>query len=456
MSAPRNPSLAAWLPWPSPSFSGAVALRATTPESEPSAISRLVRPGGILLLLLAACSTPDADPTYRVERRAFVHKVTAEGNLKAETTTPLTVPTQVRRTVRLAWVADDGSLVEEGDLVARFDPTDMEERLEEGRSDLKSAGLEVDKSRVESGVKVTEIETKEQVADLELDHAKRFQKTDATVFSRHEIVESEIDETLAVERKQHAADSAKTQQSLSQTKLELLAIKQRKARLAIEQAEGGLSALEVRAPHAGILTLARRNGEVPAAGAEMWRGQQIAEIPDLSVMEAEVFVLEADAGGLEAGKPATVIVEAEPETVYAAEIRRVEAVAKPRFRGSPVQYFGVVLALAESPSAVMKPGQRVRATLVLGEVEDALVVPRQAVVQQDGETRVFVASGGGFEPRAVATGAASLGLVVVTSGLAEGDLIALSPPSVGGDVESGDDPVDGATPSRRAGEGPES
>ncbi len=392
--------------------------------------------GGILVLLLAACSDTGSVPTYEALRRPFVHRVTAEGVLKAETTTPLTVPTQVRRTVRLAWVAEDGSLVEEGDLVARFDPTGMEERLEKGRSDLASAGLEVDRSKVESGVKVREIETRKQVADLELDHARRFQKTDEAVFSRHEIVESEIDETLAVERKQHAADSRQTQESLSRTNLELLAIQQSKARRLIDQAEDGLSALEVRAPHAGILTLARDwRGEMPAAGAEMWRGQDIAEIPDLSTMEAEVFVLEADAGGLEVGKPATVVVEAEPEMVWAAEIKRVDAVAKPRFRGSPVQYFGVVLKLAEQPEA-MKPGQRVRATLILDEDSDALVVPRQAVVQEEGVTLVFVASGDGFEPRRVETGASSLGLVVITGGLEEGERIALAPPSTGGEEQS--------------------
>ena len=371
-----------------------------------------------------------------MERRLFVHRVTAEGTLKAETTTPLTVPSEVRRTVRLAWVAADGSVVAEGDLIARFDPTEMEERLDEGRADLESAGLEVDKSKVESGVKVKSIETKLKVADLELSHAKRFGKTDDDVFSRHEIVESEIDEKLAADRRDHATDARRTQQSLSQTELELLAIKKRKAQLIIDQAEGGLSALEVRAPHAGILTLIRNwSGEVPQVGAEMWRGQEIAEIPDLSSLEAEVFVLEADAGGLVTGKPATVVVEAEPEVTYAAEIKRVDSVAKPRFRGSPVQYFGVVLKFVGETSESMKPGQRVRATLLLDEVGDALVVPRQAVVQEGGHPQVFVVSGDGFEPRQVETGGSSLGLGVVTAGLEEGERIALSPPSAGGEGE---------------------
>lgn len=390
----------------------------------------------LALASLAACSRPEATPTYEVERRSFVHRVTAEGTLKAVTTTPLTVPTEVRQTVRLAWVAADGSLVAEGDLVARFDPTEMEERLEEGRTDLRSAGFEVEKSKVESAAKVTEIETKLKVADLELGHAKRFQKTDDSVFSRHEIVESEIDEELAVDRKEHATDSRQTQGSLSRTELDLLAIKERKAQLVIDQARDGLSALEVRSPHAGILTLVRGwSGEVPQVGAEMWRGQQIAEIPDLSHLEAEVFVLEADAGGLEAGKPATVVVEAEPETAFTAVIQRVDSVAKPRFRGSPVQYFGVVLELTGELGESMKPGQRVRATLYIEEVPDALVVPRQAVVQEGGKPQVFVAAGDGFEPRRVETGASSLGLVVVTGGLEAGERIALSPPSAGGEDE---------------------
>ena len=396
----------------------------------------------LALPLVVACAGPDGTPTYRVERRQFVHRVTAEGTLKAETTTPLTVPTDVRHTVRLAWLAPDGGVVEEGDVVVRFDPTEMRERLEEGRADLRSAGLEVDKSRVDSDVKVSAIETKLKVADLELDHAQRFQKSDAQVFSRQEIIESEIDEELALDRKDHAIDSRRTQQSLGRTELELLAIKQRQAQLTIDQARDGLSALEVRAPHGGIITLVRNwRGEVPQVGSQMWRGQQIAEIPDLSIMEAEVFVLEADAGGLEAGKPATLVIEADPGKSYAAKIRRVDAVAKTHFRGSPVQYFGVVLELEAEPTAAMKPGQRVRATLILDRVDDAMVVPRQAVVQEDGESRVFVRAGGGFEPRRVETGASSVGLVVITDGLAEGELIALSPPSIPGQTAGEGVPV---------------
>ncbi|MEM7349836.1 MAG: HlyD family efflux transporter periplasmic adaptor subunit [Acidobacteriota bacterium] len=392
---------------------------------------------------------PDDAPTFRVERRPFQHRVTAEGTLEAASTTTLSVPSEVQRSVRLAWLAPEGSVVDEGEVVARFDPAEMRERLIEGEADLRSAGLEVHKSKVESGSKVKELDTQLQIADLELDHVERFQKTDVEVFSKQEVVESQVDGELARERKSHASESRQARESLSRTELDLLAIKQRQAQLTIDQANDGLSALEVRAPHAGILTLERNwQGEVLQVGAEMWRSQQIAEIPDLSTMEAEVFVLEADAGGLEAGKPASVIIEARPGAVHSAKIRRVDAVAKPRFRGSPVQYFGVSLTLDSAAEIPKKPGQRVRATLFLHDLDDVLVVPRQAVVQEGGQARVYVREGGKLEPRRVETGASSLGLVVVTEGLSEGDEIALSPPYAGGETE--DESV-GAAPSLAVG-----
>lgn len=327
-------------------------------------------------------------------------------------------------------------MVEEGDVIARFDATEMEERLEDGRADLRSAELETRKSEIQSTIRVSELETGLKLAELELDHAERFRKADDVVYSRQDIIESQIDEKLAGQRVEHAASSQDRQQELSRTDLELLAIKKRKAQLTIDQAAQGLQALEVRAPHAGLLTLERGwDGESLQVGSEIWRGQPIGEIPDLSKMEAEVFVLEADAGGLEVGKPAKVIVESDPDTVHPATIRRVDAIAKPRSRRSPVQYFGVTLELEMTDPEVMKPGQRVRATLLLAELDAAVVVPRQTVVQRDGKRQVFVREGDGFVPREVEIGASSMGLVEVTTGLEEGEVIALRPPDEDGDSE---------------------
>lgn len=386
-------------------------------------------------LLLAACGSAGDLPIYEVAKRPFRHQVTAEGYLKSAKVTQIGVPEEVEWAVRLGWLRGEGP-VEEGEVVARFDGRQMENLLVDGRRDLESVGLKVEKTESELDAKTGEHRTDHLVADLELAHAQRFKKTDEDVFARREIIEDQIDETLAGERQRIARELQDTQASLGRTELELLEIERRKARLKIDKAETGLDALEVRAPHAGILTWSRDwRGEPPQIGSQMWRGHSIAELPDLSKMEAEVFVLEADAGGLEVGKRAEVVLEARPEEVFAATISNVGAVAQPRFRGSPVQYFTVTLEIANQGDLPQRPGQRVRARLVLEELDEALVVPRQAVFSADDESWVYVRGRHGFARRPVEVGTRTAGLVVVVRGLEPGERVALARPPVAADEE---------------------
>jgi multidrug efflux pump subunit AcrA (membrane-fusion protein) len=146
-------------------------------------------------------------------------------------------------------------------------------------------------------------------------------------------------------------------------------------------------------------------------------------------MQARVFLLEADAGGLKPELPVTLVVEAHPELSFAGRIERVDALAKPRDPGVPVNYFEAVVLPDETRADVMKPGQRVRATIVLEELEDVITVPRQAVFDRDGSRVVYRARRGRLEPVEVTVGAHSLSRIIITEGLEPGDRVALRDPS---------------------------
>ena len=413
--------------------------RRETSRSAVALVRALLAGVPLVLGLAGGCGGDSPVPTVRVERRGFEHRVTAEGVLVAGRTTKLTVPTEVARSVRLAWILDEGLRVEEGQVVARFDRRSMEERLADGSIDRAIADRKIDRTTVEKARRVEDLEAAARVAELELEHARDYRRQDEQVFSRREVLDDAIDEELAAERRGHALENASTERDLSATELALLQIERRRAQQTIDEASRGLDALEVRAPHGGILTYVRWRGEGPSVGAEMWRGQQLAEIPDLDSIEAEVYVLEADAGGLEPGQPAEIVVEARPDRVLAGEVARVEPVAQPRFRGSPVQYFGVVVRLEDLPEdgPPLKPGQRVRATLVLDRVADALVVPRQAVVEDEDGPRVWVRGSDGLRPTPVEIGVRGLGLVTLASGVEEGQEIALRAPEDAGPAPRG-------------------
>lgn len=409
--------------------------------------------GAVLVALLLAAFLPSLGsslgerledrrgvPTIRVEAGPFVRRVPAEGALRAVKATPIFVPPGVPGPFRVGWLAPDGSRVEAGDVVVRFDPSEIEKELRSAEDDLKDARLRMDKEEVQAGAELEKLARDVQLARLELEQSRQFQKKDEMIFSRSEIIESEIDSELAEQRAEHARASRQTRQSLSGTEMGLLGIKTRQARAKIDRARAALSALGIASPYDGVFVLKRNwRGEPVRVGDSVWNGQPIGEIPDLSKMEAEVFVLEADAGGLAAGQPVEVALEAHPGTVFAGKIARVDALAKPRMRGSPVQYFAVVVSLDRTDPKLMKPGQRVRATIVLDQRESALAVPRQAVFEKDGAPIVYRRSGSGFEPSKVELGPSGMGRVVLESGLAPGDVIALRDPTRSADAEEAEE-----------------
>jgi len=389
-------------------------------------------------VLVAAAAIPSlrralrapAVPILEVKRQPFERRIAAEGNLKAVKATPLTAPLEAQGPLKIAWLAPEGVRVAAGEVVVRFDPTDKEKEVADGRADRDVSERKIAKKRAEDDATLKNLDRDSDQARLELDNARTFQSKDPEIFSRIEIIESQIDETLASQRVDHASASRSTRASLSEADVDLLAIERRKADLKVRQGEKGLQALEMRAPHDGILTYRRDwRGEPPRVGEAVWMGEPIAEIPELDNMEAEVYVLEADAGGLAVGLSATVVLEAHPELTTKAKVKRVDTLARPRQRGTPVQYFSLTLELERTDPALMKPGQRVKAEVITDERPAALVVPRQAVVEKEGKKLVYRQTGSGFEPVEVVLGPEALGRVVVEKGVEEGDRIAARDPT---------------------------
>jgi HlyD family secretion protein len=387
--------------------------------------------GGWFYVSHRSAAAHDDVPTHSVKKEPFVRRVTAEGNLRAVKATPVTAPQSGGSfgPMKIAWLAPDGAAVKAGEVVVRFDPSDPEKQLRDGQADLAVASAKLAGEEIKSRTAVQGRDSAADLAGAELEQQRKFQSKDKEIFSRNTIVEAEIDEKLAGAKQQHAEQTKQIERKLAHSKAGVIGVEKQKAQIAISHAKSALSSMEVKAPHDGILVL-RRNwrGELPRVGEQTWPGQKIAEIPLLDTMEAEVFVLEVDGNGIAEKQPAEVVIEARPDITYKGTIKLVDKLAKPRVPGVPVQYFAVVVTLEKTDHAVMKPGQRVRGTLILDKA-DALVVPRQAVVGKEGKNVVFKRAAHGFEPVEVELGPGTSGRVVVTKGLSPGDVIALRDPT---------------------------
>lgn len=421
-----------------------------------------VAAGAYAFVVRGRAHDPNADvPTYTVKAEHFVRQVDAEGDLRAVKSTPIMVPqpqTDDWERVKLAWFAPDGSHVKAGDVVVRFDPTALEKQLQEGQADLASATAKLGSEQIAGKVAVAQRDDTAALADKELEQTRKFQSKDQDIYSRNQIIESAIDEKLATDKKDNAEKTKTIERSLSRSKADLIAVEAKKAQTAIKNAKNGLAGMEVKAPHDGLFIVERdRKGEALRIGDDVWPGQPVAQLPLVDDLEAEVYVLEVDASGLNTGLAATLAIAAHPEVAYQGTVRLVEKLAKPILYKVPVQYFQVIVKLDKTDKDVMKPGQRVVGKLVIDQT-DALVVPRQAIVMRDGKAIAYkrgVDRDGklAFEAVPVELGASTAGRVVVKSGLAAGDVIAMRDPTHTADEAMTGGSGSSAAPAKPAGGG---
>jgi multidrug resistance efflux pump len=388
-----------------------------------------------LALLLAGARLvqrlePDPVSTFEVRPGRFVREVEARGALRAVTATPILAPLQSRRSQKVAFLAQDGAFLKRGDLVVEFDPYDAQREAADSEADLAAARAKIDKAKAEGGRNERSIEIDRDVARGNLSRAEQFKLTDETLYSRNQIIESRLSRELAATQVDVSGRRLAASGKLSAADRALGEIDAAKAGLKLDRARQSLGALRVVAPHDGLLVLERNwRGETAFVGDSIWPGQKIAELPDLSRLEARVFVLEADGAGLRPGLPARLAIEGRPGEEHQATLARVEPLAKTTGSQSPVRYFEATLSLARTDPAVMKPGQRVRALLRLEQADGVLAVPRGAVFDRDGRRVVYKRQGGAFVPVEVTIGRQSVSRVVIDQGLAPGDRVALRDPT---------------------------
>jgi HlyD family secretion protein len=384
-----------------------------------------------------ALHPPDLDgadvPAFTVAEAPFTRTVAAEGVLKPVKTTVITAPSEGRDPLMIAWMVEDGDPVKKGDVVVRFDALEVTKRLADGQSDRAAAESRIEKEKTTAETSVHERDRTATVTREELDSTRALGKKDPRYFPRTEVIESEIDESLFQRRLDHARDARQIEEKLGRSRVDLAAIDRRKAELYQQQASATMKQLELRAPHDGTFVLQRWGFRGTLhAGDRAFAGMRIAEVSTSEQMDAEVFVLEADAGGLQAGRSATVVLEAQPDVVWKARVKRVDPFPKPRQPEVPAQYFATLLEI-EGKTAGLRPGQRLHATIVLDEQPRALVVPRQAVFRRDNDSIVYRRSGGRFQPVKVKIGAGTVGRLVIADGVKPGDQLALRDPALSAD-----------------------
>jgi multidrug efflux pump subunit AcrA (membrane-fusion protein) len=158
------------------------------------------------------------------------------------------------------------------------------------------------------------------------------------------------------------------------------------------------------------------------AGAAVKAGERVLRIVDHSTLWLDAQVHPPDFAAVHIGSALTAVVDGVPGAPVTGTVAFIHPHLDPTTRTATVR------AYIPNPTFALRPGMYATVTIASVPIADALVVPREAVIDTGTRRLVFVAlEGGKFEPREVTTGAASDdGLVQIVAGLGTGERVVTS------------------------------
>jgi len=380
-------------------------------------------------LLAAACGRPGAATvaTLKVRKGPFEIALPAFGELQAAKSTAIVVSPESRFSLlTIGWMAPEYSTVKSGDVVIRLASTDLPDQLRSEQAELAKVDLEIAQKEKQLEKEKSDLTGQITVTAVQRELADVYAARDETIFPRNKIIEDAIDLNYQTIRERHFEDERAQLEKRTKAELQLLQSKARAHQVKIKQFEDQLNNLDIRAPHDGMFIINKQwNGDKYRVGMNAYSGMKLAALPDLSVMEAKVFVLESEASGLKENLPVSLSLDYEPGRLFTGKIAGLDTIAKPLSEDSPLKYFETRVALDATDPRLMKPGIQVKATIFVERQADVVAVPNQALVYEQDKAFVMVRRGSRVEKRPVETGARSLTLTVVTKGLRPGEVILL-------------------------------
>jgi HlyD family secretion protein len=380
----------------------------------------------VLLLLVAAAaigwgvlrkSAPPRVPFARVKRQMLVSTLPTNG--KVEPFEWQAIHADMAGVLN-ALDVQEGQHVSKGQTVAvvgdpalQGDIESAEARLSEARAGLAA---------LQSGgrpAELADIDNRLERVRLDLQHAN----TDYETLQR-----------LAAKNAATRQDVQSARDKVRDAEVEIAGLEKRRGSLV---AKPDVSAAEARVADAEVtLRLARQRagrsaivsplsgviyGLAVQRGAHVDPGTLIANVGRLDRVRVRVYVDEPELGRVAIGQPVTIRWQALPGKEWKGTVDR-----KPTsIQALGSRQVGEVVCTIDNPGGDLIPGTNVDAEIRTAVVENALVIPREALRHDAGGDYVLALAGGSVERKNVKTGASSVSLVQITSGLADSDAVAL-------------------------------
>jgi HlyD family secretion protein len=354
--------------------------------------------GSLSPILLSPAAGIDALAfrTAAVERGELVATVRAAGTLNALVL--VEVGTQISGQIKELYV-DFNSTVTEGQLIARIEPETYEAKVAQAQAELEMAETLVALQHAQiqradadrENAKAAHASAKAQTlrAEVALDDATRTQNRKRPLAEQNIVALGEWERiqnayrsaeaqvsALHAEEQSRAAAIGAAEAAIKMAEAQLVntlaQVKQKQA--VLRQMQFDLTRTYIRAPVTGtVVNRAVSRGQTVAASLQAPVLFTIAQ--DLTRMQVEASVVEADVSRFEIGQHVTFTVDAHPGRLFTGAVKQIRKA--PQIVQNVVTY--VVVIAAENPDEVLLPGMTANLEVEVARREHVLKVPNTAL-----------------------------------------------------------------------------
>lgn len=309
----------------------------------------------------------------------------------------------------------EGDHVRKGQLLLQLDDDDIHTQAARAHAQLKTAqaNLSAPQGEVQTiNDQLAKARLARDAAQRNLEALRRLQQQGAASAGEIKKAEDELQNAQA----DITLYEQKQKDRYSQPETASIQARVAEAQAAYDAAEDALRKSSVRAPMDGIVY------SLPVkAGAFVQGGDLLLQEADLSKVLVRAFVDEPDIGRLQAGQQVEVTWDAVPNRVWNGTVNTIPSTVKPHGNRN----VGETTCLIDNHDLRLLPNVNVGVIIIVAEHANVLTLQRDALRIDDSKPYVFQIVDHHLKQQDVTFSLQNLTRVEITSGLSEGDEVAI-------------------------------
>lgn len=367
--------------------------------------------------------------TVTVKRQEFIRSLRLSGTVEAVEATTITTPRlagQNNNTLVITALVRAGQSVRPGDLLVEFDRQEQIRNSLDRQAELNGIEQQIRKRQAQED------------AAKAADDSTMMQAGSAASRAQLEMLKNEMlpkirveKNTLALEEAQARLKALKATYDLkrraAEADIKVLAIRRDRSANAMRQAASNADRMQIKSPIAGIAVIKTTwkgsNMAELQEGDEVRSGVPVVDVVNPATMRVRARVNQTDVRELRNGQAVRVGLDAYPDLSFTGTVQQMSPIGVQSSLSPKVRNFIVLIAVREAHPNLM-PDLTASLDVELARASGALVIPRDAVAYDGRQAYVQVVRGSAQQRRDIGVGTMNPHELVVSNGLAEGDVIA--------------------------------